>query len=91
MSKTDDDIAIAFAGLWRECKRKLSAPKQSAWGQEGLKGRLQGIEDCAHAAGIWQRFKNATVGKPVRDLPGQTFMLGDPKDKAAGKPGGSYD
>lgn len=72
--KTDDETAAALAHLWKECKRKMGAKASSAWTAEGLKGRLGGIEDCAHAAGIWARFQAATTGKPVKDLPGQRFF-----------------
>ena len=69
--KNDDEAAVALAAMWKESKRRKPA---SAWGAAGYEVRLQAIEDCAHAVGLWQKFKNARDGKPIRDIPGQILF-----------------
>lgn len=71
--KSDDDVVAAFVSMWKDCKRRIGG-KSSAWTNEGIKGRMQGIEDCAHAAGIWSKFSKARDGKPIRDIPGQMML-----------------
>lgn len=72
--KSSDQVAAAFAQMWKETRRKIGSKQGSAWSDESLKGRLDGIEDCAHAAGIFPKFKEACAAKGSKDIPGQMLF-----------------